>query len=135
MSSGLNEGKQYNEVLALIDLMPSYDYYKIPTKVITLLKKRAIQNYEVKFENIKNSNISRKAYLIYLGLYKKYIANVQENKKIDEILILNDKKKQQKYNDIFKNKKPEESYNKLVAIEEKSILRKILNKIKQVMKI
>lgn len=125
---------EYNEAMALINLMPSYDYYKIPGDKLLFLEKNSIKDYKVNEEDIKNNRLSRKAYIIYLQLYKKYIATKEENKKIDDILILNDKKKRQKYNNLFNKKEQKEYNNELIKIEKDSMLKKILNKIMQMFK-
>lgn len=83
--------KEYNEVLALLELIPSYDYLKIPSEKIRILKKNSVQEYKVNIDNINDAKISRKAYIIFIQLYKKYIATDEEKKKLDEILLLNDK--------------------------------------------
>lgn len=120
---------EYNEALAMINLMPSYDYYRIPTSDIAFLEKHSIKDYKVSEEDINSKNLSRKAYIIYLKLYKKYIATDEENKKIDDILILNDKVKRQKYNNLFNKKEQKEYNNELVKIEKESMIKRILNKI------
>ena len=125
---------EYNEALALINLMPSYDFYKIPEDKLFFLEKHSIKDYNVNQEDIKNNKLSRKAYIIYLQLYKKYIATEEENKKIDDILILNDKVKRQKYNNLFNKKEQKEYNNDLIKIKKESMFKKILNKIMKLFK-
>ena len=125
---------EYNEALALINLMPSYDFYKIPEDKLFFLEKHSIKDYKVNQEDIKNNKLSRKAYIIYLQLYKKYIATEEENKKIDDILILNDKVKRQKYNNLFNKKEQKEYNNDLIKIKKESMFKKILNKIMKLFK-
>lgn len=129
-----NEKIEYNEALALINLMPSYDYYKIPGDKLLFLEEHSIKDFKVKEEDIKNNKLSRKAYIIYLQLYKKYIATEEENKKIDDILILNDKVKRQKYNNLFNKKEQKEYNNELIKIEKESMFKRLLKKIMQIFK-
>ena len=37
--------KEYNEILELLKLIPSYDYLKIPSEKIEFFEKHAIKNY------------------------------------------------------------------------------------------
>lgn len=128
------EKKEYNEVLALINLMPSYDFYKIPTDKLFFLKKHSIKKYEVNKNDVKNNNLSRKAYVMYLQLYKEYIATEEEIKKIDDILVLNDKIKREKYKDVFKKKKVKENKAEyqIAIIEKESFFIRILNKLRRI---
>lgn len=74
-------------------------------------------------------------FLIYLQLYKKYIASEEENKKIDDILILNERVKRQKYNNLFNKREQKEYNNELIKIEKESMFKRIMNKIMQIFKL
>lgn len=133
--------KECNEALALLNLMPSYDYLKIPAKEIYALKKNSVEGYEVKIDNLKDAKLSRMAYAIYVRLYKQYVATKEETKKLDEMLEMNEKIKRDKYKiDFNKNKqKVEEMKQKnknidLAVIEKKSFFSKIVDKIKRLLK-
>lgn len=98
--------KECNEVLAMLDLIPNYDYLKIPANIINKLKSNCVEGYVVNIDSIHNAKISRKSYVMFVKLYQNYIATEEENKKIDEMLELNDKIKKEKYEvDFNKNKK------------------------------
>lgn len=127
--------KEYNEILELLKFIPSYDYFKIPDEKIEFFKTFSIKDYDFKIEDINNPNLSREAYAIYTSLYRDYIANDEEKSRIDEILLLNQKKKHQKYDskEIFENKNIEKSEN-LIEKKNISFIQKIINKIKNIFK-
>ena len=105
--------KEYNEILELLKFIPSYDYLKIPDEKIEFFKTFSVKDYD----------------------FKDYIATVEEKSRIDEILLLNQKKKHQKYDskEIFENRNTEQSEE---LIENKNIyfIQKIINKIKNIFK-
>ncbi len=55
--------KEYNEVLALLELIPSYDYLKIPSKEIRILKRNSVEGYKVDINSLNDTKISRDAYI------------------------------------------------------------------------
>lgn len=131
-----NNKKEYNEVLALLELIPSYDYLKIPQKEINFFKTNSVEGYEVNINSLDDAKISRNAYIIFIKLYKQYIATDEEKVKLDEILVINDKIKKEKYNWDFKNKtKQEKIQNSIIERKETTIFNKIINRIKQFLKI
>ena len=131
-----NNKKEYNEVLALLELIPSYDYLKIPQKEINFFKTNSVEGYEVNINSLDDAKISRNAYIIFIKLYKQYIATDEEKVKLDEILVINDKIKKEKYNWDFKNKtKQEKIQNSIIERKDTTIFNKIINRIKQFLKI
>lgn len=131
-----NNKNEYNEVLALLGLIPSYDYLKIPQKEINFLKRNSVEEYKIKIHSLDDAKISRKAYIIFIKLYKQYIATDEEKVKLDEILVLNDKIKKEKYNINFKNKiNQEKNQNSIIERKKIKIFYRIINRIKQFLKI
>lgn len=130
--------KEYNEILEVLKLIPSYDYLKIPSEKIEYFKKHSIKNYDFKIDNLDSVKLSRNTYVIYTELYKEYIATNEEKEKINEILKLNRIKKQEnwKEQDLFNNKKIENKIEEkgLTEIKKETIFKKIINKIKQLWK-
>lgn len=124
--------KEYNEVLALLELIPSYDYLKIPSEKISILKRNSVKGYDIYIDDINNVKISKKAYTIFMKLYRQYIATDEENKKINEILLLNDKIKNEKYSIVF-NKHNEEK-TEIVQYEEHKWYKKIFIRILRIFK-
>lgn len=127
--------KEYNEILEVLKHIPSYDYLKIPAEKIEFFKEHSIKDYDFKIDDINNAELSKNTYVIYTELYRDYIATEEEKKNIDDILILNIKRKEQKY-DSKKIFAKENSKNKeeIVEIQEESFIRKIINKIKNFLK-
>ncbi len=84
--------KEYNEILELLKFIPSYDCLKIPDEKIEFFKTFSVEDYDFKIEDINTANVSREAYAIYTSLYRDYIATAEEKSRIDEILLLNQKR-------------------------------------------
>lgn len=123
--------KEYNEILEILKHIPSYDYFKIPDEKIEFFKTYSVKDYDFKIENINDAKISRETFAIYTSLYRDYIATNEEKEKINEILLLNQKRKEEKYSSkkLFNSKKENE---KLVKVEKISLLKKILNNLKSI---
>lgn len=123
--------KEYNEILEILKHIPSYDYFKIPDEKIEFFKTYSVKDYDFKIENINDAKISRETFAIYTSLYRDYIATDEEKEKINEILLLNQKRKEEKYSSkkLFNSKKENE---KLVKVEKISLLKKILNNLKSI---
>lgn len=135
--------KAYTEVIQVISHFSNEDYLKIPKEKIEFYKENMDKEYKFVInpnKSIKEQNISKLAYSIIVALFMDYIGTEEENKKIKEILELNQKKAEQekrekyKVEDIFKNEKKEvlndtninNSRNELKVIENKeSIFSKI----------
>lgn len=132
-----NNKKEYNEVLALLELIPSYDYLKIPQKEIDFFKTNSVEEYKVNINSLDDAKISRKAFIIFIKLYKQYIATDEERVKLDEVLSLNDRIRKENYNINIKNKTNQEkkTQNRLIERKKVTIFNKIINKIKQFLKI
>ena len=128
-----NSKREYNEVLALLELIPSYDYLKIPSSKINILKKNSNKEYNFHIENLEDAKISPKAYAIFIKLYQEYIATDKEKEKLDEILKINDKIKKEKYDIVFKESCKNEAIPKEQAmiVKKTSFLEKILYKIRK----
>ena len=134
-----NKMKEYNEVLAILDLIPSYDYYKIPSEIISGLTNNKVDNYEVIIKEDDFSCISRNAYLIFIKLYRDYIAEKDEKEKLNELLSLNDKKRNIEYDSFFDNKTTNNFNNEkiesnLIEIKRKNIIQKVIDKVKSMLK-
>ena len=130
-----------NEVLAMLEQMPSYDYYKLPSDVIMRLRENSVKDYKFVIENNEFSDISRQAYLIFVKIYRDYISNKEDIEKLNELLNLNDKRRQEEYKSILKKDIPntntsvEENKTRSTSIDvvsEKSFIQKIIDKIKSI---
>lgn len=129
--------KEYNEILELLKLIPSYDYLKIPSEKIEFFEKHAIKNYNFTIQSTNELKFSRTTYVIFTKLYRDYIATEEEKSKIDEILKLNEEKKRKelKTNELFPNKiKNNEIQNNLPVIinDNMSLFKRIMNKIRRI---
>lgn len=127
--------KEYNEILELLKLIPSYDYLKIPSEKIEFFEKHAIKNYNFTIQSTNELKFSRTTYVIFTKLYRDYIATEEEKSKIDEILKLNEEKKRKelKINELFPNKN-NEIQDKLPVIinDNMSLFKRIMNKIRKI---
>ena len=129
--------KEYNEILELLKLIPSYDYLKIPSEKIEFFEKHAIKNYNFTIQSTNELKFSRTTYVIFTKLYRDYIATEEEKSKIDEILKLNEEKKRKelKTNELFPNKiKNNEIQDNLPVIinDNMSLFKRIMNKIRKI---
>ncbi len=129
--------KEYNEILELLKLIPSYDYLKIPSEKIEFFEKHAIKNYNFTIQSTNELKFSRTTYVIFTKLYRDYIATEEEKSKIDEILKLNEEKKRKelKTNELFPNKiKNNEIQDNLPVIinDNMSLFKRIMNKIRRI---
>ena len=129
--------KEYNEILELLKLIPSYDYLKIPSEKIEFFEKHAIKNYNFTIQSTNELKFSRTTYVIFTKLYRDYIATEEEKSKIDEILKLNEEKKRKelKTNELFPNKiKNNEIQDNLPVMinDNMSLFKRIMNKIRRI---
>ena len=86
------KSKDYNELYAMLNLLPSYSYLKIPGEKINFIKNHMVENYDVDSEKMDFKNASRKAYSMFVKIYRDYIAEDKEKDIINNILDLNGKK-------------------------------------------
>lgn len=127
------------EVTEALKYIPLEEYHKIPIKVLKFIKDNCDSKYNYKYD-VKNPKLSKKANIIITKLYLDYIADEKEKKIINEILILNSRKKRSSYTtDVFRNEKENnngtsqaknEQHNLLIKVENTSWIKKLINKIK-----
>lgn len=83
------------EVLVLFDyFLDENDLSKIPEKQIEYLRQNANQQYIYfvdETKELEEQEMSKEAKAIIISLYKKYFANKEQRKKIDEIVSIMDK--------------------------------------------
>ena len=90
--------KDYNELYAMLNVLPSYNYFKIPTERINYIKDHMVEDYEVDIKKMNFEQSSRKAYAMFVQIYRDYIAEEREKKVINDILELNDEKNKMSIN-------------------------------------
>jgi len=136
----------YTEVLEILKNLPEWEYNKIPRGKIEFYKNNCDPSYI--FEVDKDlKNISKKANAIIISIYNDYFTTPKQKETLKNILADNEKKieerKREKYNpdEIFKtnitnNEEIEEEKvdMQIVAYKQKSILRKIVDNIKKLLK-
>ncbi|MBR1539870.1 MAG: hypothetical protein IJ629_01605 [Clostridia bacterium] len=100
-----NYAKAYKEVLEIIKFFPADEYNKIPKEKIEFYKTNMDSNYEFTINpeiDLSEQKISKEANAIIVTLFQDYFATKEQKEKINEILILNEKKaeqeKSEKYN-------------------------------------
>ena len=129
----------YNELLEILNRIPCRDYLKIPSYYIQFLNKNKCSNI-----NIDTKTISREAYALFFKIYYDYIAIDKEKIKIDELLKINNFKKEnhkkKKYNpdEIFKNKSLHEDIfqekKEMIEYKRKTLLQNFFYKINNLLK-
>ncbi len=105
----------YVEVLEILKHIPQEQYNRIPEEKILFYEKNKNKEYKYIY-NEQTPNLSRKAKIILVNIYKEYIANANEKNKIEKILELNNQKqeieKQNKFNNTEIFKAMEDKYPK-----------------------
>ena len=137
-----NMSRVYSEVFAFLEAIGEEYTAKIPTKLYTTIK----VNRDFSYSPIYNKNqtmtkdmISKEALALIAGLNLEYwCENEIEKNKLKECYInnLKEENRQHSYENLFK--KPDVQVSEETALikhEEKSIFRKMLNKIKYWLKI
>lgn len=140
----------YTEVDTILDLMDEEYQKKIPEKLRNLISKNKLNNYNVMIDSnipLTEQNISRKALAILAVLnYNYWCDGKEKQKELMQKYMNNEKIKQQKIrkqydpNNLFNNKNSnnnDENIEKQLIIYNKkdSLLIKIINKIKKLLKI
>ena len=91
------------EVIELIDYFLSEDEFnRIPKEFINNLQECANKDYDFKIDKSKDleeQNISIEAKAIIISIYKQFFSNKKEDELIDNILLLNQRKKELLNND------------------------------------
>lgn len=127
-----NTNLEYAQVNRVLKKLSKEQLNKIPQNVIN--------HYNVSYDKNLDQNISKKAAISIIAIFKRYIFNENENLELDKILksntILQEERKKQLYSvdDIFKNRniKGNDSFKENALVEYKeNIFSKILNKIKK----
>lgn len=116
------------ELIEILNYLPKSEVEKIPLKLRSFFEKVANKNYIVKIDPYKpldKQNIKEKTKDLIAIIYRNYWCNTEERKLLDEKLIENDKRHEEKlkeqYNpdDIFKKKETKNEND--MQVEEKSI--------------
>lgn len=82
--------KAYVEVLDVLYNIPKEQFRLVPNEIIQFLEENKDKNYKFKYNN-KKYNLSKESAIILVDIYITYISKPEEKKKIEEILILNEK--------------------------------------------
>ena len=115
--------KAYTEVLEIIKYFPKEEFNKLPKGKIEFYKNNMDKNYNFTINpeiDLKVQNVSKEAGAILVTLFRDYFATEEQKQKIEELIILNEKKseitKRKKYNpnNLFKNNKEENVGNEYI---------------------
>lgn len=136
--------KAYKEVIEILKYVPEIDYNKIPKHIIEKIEKNAEKNYNytiTEFNNFDKQPMLKETKTILAVIYRDYWATeeqreiIRANEKFN--IRRNEKEKRNEYNpdDIFTKRKEiknneEENNNSLIVVEKTSILKQIVEKIK-----
>lgn len=132
--------KACTEVLEILKYLPQDEYEKIPECEIELLERQKAQAYKFNIDKslqLQEINISKRANAIIVILWEKYFASQNEKEKLYSILRQNyqreeeRKKEQYDYNNIFKERKKENTF--LIPIEEEKWYEKVYKFCKKIM--
>lgn len=151
-------GREYNEVVEILNHVPKVDYYKVPKNMINMFKANTEPNYFFKFDTKKTlneQNVSKDAKTIIAILYRDYWATEEQREKIiakenyDKQKI--EMEKQEKYGFNLKDKKQKIKENNIqesdiiennilknnmymTKVKEEKWYKRILNKILSIFK-
>ena len=143
-----NYKNAFKEVYVILDSLVEEDYKKIPPELIETIYQNMNQDY--KYELDEEQDLSTQKMLpetkaILFNIFRDYLSTEEQKKKIirmqKEERQKNELKKKEQYNtDVFANKEkinnPEIQKEQVSLIKYKeSILKKIINKIKNIFKI
>lgn len=144
--------KAYTELLEILKYVSKSSFEKIPKENIEMYEKLRDNNYKYQYNTsleIDEQDISHLTTILIANIYIKYWASEEERKKIEENdkreleQIENEKKAIYNPDDLFiKNRKMESKQNNteieeelsLTIVENKSILKKIIEKLKSIIK-
>ncbi len=87
--------RAYTEVLELLKRLPKEEYSIIPEEKINFFEANKDQNYYFYFNpnaDLKEQNISKEANAIIIALFKEYFATDSQKSKLNDILLKNQKK-------------------------------------------
>lgn len=129
--------REYVELLEILKNLPDEEFNKIPREEIEYYERKKDLTYNFNIDpsiELAKQNISRGAYALFVNLYQKYIASPEEQKLVEDILNLNERKKadiikQESIVDTMDEKTEIEQDITIVPIKE-SFFKKCLNKIK-----
>jgi hypothetical protein len=130
--------REYTELIEIIRLLPEDERAMFPKNEIDFYERHKDKSYKFKIDptiDLSKQNISQGAYALFLILYKKYIATPEENKRIDNILISNEKRKVEleKAMDNQQEKEDFPKTNAVIAYKNKeSIFAKFMKKFKAI---
>jgi len=93
----------YVEVLEILKYISKTEAEKIPKEEFEFFEKNKNADYEYHY-NFDNPKMLRKTNVIFISLYRNYLATVEEKKKLDEILILNEQRNNLEKKKTFENK-------------------------------
>lgn len=130
------------EVLEILKCLPQDEYEKIPEYEIELLESQKDQSYKFSIDKslqLQEISISKRANAIIVILWEKYFASQNEKEKLYSILKQNyqieEERKKGQYDNIFKEKKKENT--SLMSVREEKwyekvykFCKKIMNKLK-----
>ena len=140
--------KRLVEVSVILKHLNKNEYDKIPKELIDRIEKNKdleyIWNYN-ETKDLKNQNVSKDTIAILSYINMQYLLNEDQKKFVQEIFSENQKKieniKKEKYDtdNLFKNKKEEDTEVKeethaLVEYKEKNLIQKVWDKIKSLLK-
>ena len=138
-----NYNKAYSEILEIIKYLPEEEREKIPEEKIKFFEENCDKNYEFKYDSSKpleKQEFLRETYAIIIILFRDYFATETQKEKLQEILFLNEEKRQRELREKYNPEKimaqraqklkiePKES-TELIEIKEENVLKKVFKKI------
>lgn len=140
--------KSYTEIIEILKYFSKEDLSKIPKQIIEKYINDRDKDYKFLYdENLKleEQNISKLTIILFANLYIEYFLDENERKIMEQNdikeLKLIEKEKQEKYSteNIFKNRKkqilPDNINVSLTVVENKGLIKKIIENIKKFLKL
>jgi len=140
--------KSYTEIIEILKYFSQEDLRKIPKQIIENYFENMNKTYKFSYNpnlKLEEQNISKLTLILFANLYIDYLSTENEKEFIErrdkEELRLLEEQKQEKYKieNIFENRKkqilPDNENISLVSIENKSMIKKIIERIKTMLKL
>ena len=123
-----------SEVDAILEHMKITSVF--PEKFIEFIKENKNYNYHFKYDttvSLANQNITKTTKQILAILYSEYFCTTEQKEELEKIWVENDKIILEQ-SEINYMKQPNSPNNSMIEYKEPTILKKILNKIKELLK-
>lgn len=139
--------KAFKEVYLLINDLSSDLYIKIPKSFIKTIKENMDESYDISIDKLNTEGMMKETEAVMSLVFRDFLCSDKLNKKLTEYDNNHIEQEITRYNKIFENENIFEKNNietqkynlkentSLIIVKEKNIFMKILNKIKNILKL